>query len=102
MPALEYRCLKSMLSCTVTTPACHLTLPLASASFHYFSHTLHSPPAPFCLFSINFCFLLPASASVPIFFPHFCHLLHRFRFGTCFLQFSTLPTSLLSLLLTSA
>ena len=93
---------REVLSCTVTTPACHLTLPLVSISFHYFSRALHSPPAPFHLFSINFCFLLPASASVPIFFPRFRHLLHCFRFGTCFPWFSTLPTSLLSLLLTSA
>src|SRR5258705_13068663 len=40
---------------------------------------------------------LSTSASVPIFSPCFCHLLHRFHFGTCFPWFSTLPTSLLSL-----
>src|SRR5258707_13584951 len=41
----------------MTTPTCHLTLPLASASFRYFSCALRSPPAPFRLFSINFRFL---------------------------------------------
>ena len=64
---------KVEVSHTVTTPACHLTLPLASASFRYFSHALRSPPEPFCLFSINFCFcsdffpmLLPPTASLPL------------------------------------
>jgi len=84
--------LRTVLSRAMTTPTCHLTLPLASASLPiFFLCALH----PFYTIPHSFYHFPPTTVLPHPFWPFSCASAtfpHHFRFGTCFLCFSTLPT----------
>jgi len=90
---------RGTVSHAMTTPTCHLTLPLASASLPIFF--LHAPHPfytflhPFYIFLHPFCHFPPTTVLPQPFQPFSCisaTFPHHFRFGTCFLHLSTLPT----------